>query len=353
MKYIAFYLPQYHVIPENDTWWGKGFTEWERVKNSKPVFKGHDQPRTPMNYYDLRDVNVMVNQSQLAKAHGISGFCYYHYWFNGKLLLEKPLEQMLVSKEVDIPFCLSWANEKWTRAWEGKSKEILIEQNYGDEKDWEKHLNYLIPFFNDERYITVCGMPVFLIYRTESFEGFDKMFSFWNERMKENGFKEIFFVEMLNSYQKKPKCKNSKGVVEFEPMFTIGGWVSINSIIIGYFRRRYPFLFRKLYKIFDYDKVWKKIILRRSNYENKTVFHGAFTDWDNTPRFNEKAAIFKKASPDKFKDYLLQQTKKADSELLFINAWNEWAEGAYLEPDKRFNYGFLNSVKSIVDGYPG
>jgi hypothetical protein len=134
-KFIALYLPQYHTIPENNKWWGKDFTEWVRVKNSNPLFDGHNQPRVPLSYYDLSDVNVMIRQAQMAKEYGIYGFCYYHYWFNGKLLLEKPLRQMLANKAVDIPFCLSWANERWTRAWEGKSKEILIEQEYGGEKE--------------------------------------------------------------------------------------------------------------------------------------------------------------------------------------------------------------------------
>lgn len=350
IRFITFYLPQYHTINENDIWWGKGFTEWVRVKHSKPVFEGHYQPRIPDAYYDLADIKVMADQAEQAKAYGIYGFCYYHYWFNGNLLLEKPLEQMLACKEVDIPFCLSWANEKWTRAWEGNSKEVLIDQYYGGEDEWEKHLDYLLPYFLDQRYITINRMPVFVIYRTESFADFDKMFSFWNSKMKEKGYPEIYFIEMLTSYQKKPMCSGSRGVVEFEPMFTIGDGFSVKAKIRGYIKKKYPFLFRRPYKLFDYDKVWQKIVKRSNSYKNKTLFLGAFTDWDNSPRFRDRGTIFRSVTPKKFQYYLTRQTQKSDSGFLFINAWNEWAEGAYLEPDKMYGDEFLKAVKKVADG---
>jgi hypothetical protein len=353
MKFIAFYLPQYHIIPENDLWWGKGFTEWIRVREAKPLFEDHYQPRVPYNYYDLSDINVMKMQARLASEYGIHGFCYYHYWFNGKLLLEKPLEQMLVNQDVDIPFCLSWANEKWTRAWEGKSKETLIHQNYGSETEWKDHLDYLIPFFNDNRYIKIDGRPMLLIYRTESFSLFDKMIFFWNTIMKEKGFKELYVIEMLSSYQKVPRCENSQGVVEFEPMLTIGSGNSLRSRIRSSIRKRLPFLYRDSFKIFDYDRVWKKITGRKNTYDNKAVYLGAFTDWDNTPRFKEKAAIFKNVSAKKFQFYLNKQCAKSSSEYLFINAWNEWAEGAYLEPDLNSGTSFLSSVRKVKDGHSG
>jgi len=351
MKFIAFYLPQYHTIPENDKWWGEGFTEWIRVKNAKPLFNGHNQPRIPLNenYYDLSDVDVMKYQAKLAREYGIHGFCYYHYWFNGKLLLEKPLEQMLNDKEVDIPFCFSWANEPWTQAWAGKSKEILIGQSYGNETDWEKHLNYLVPFFSDERYIKVNGMPVFLIYRTESFDKFDKMIEYWNQKLLSIGLSRLYVVEMLTSYQKKPKCKSSDGVVEFEPMFTIGKGHSYKVLVRNFLRKKLSLIFPMSYKLYSYDNIWQIIINRNNVYKNKCHYPGAFTDWDNTPRFKNRSAIFKYADPEKFHKYLLLQVKKSKSDFVFINAWNEWAEGAYLEPDRKYGDKFLQSVKKVAD----
>ena len=169
MKIIAFYLPQFHNIPENDEWWGDGFTEWTNVKKAKPLYEGHMQPRVPLggNYYNLLDDNVKIWQADLAKKYGVYGFCYYHYWFNGKMLLEKPMEQMLANKEVDIPFCICWANEPWTKAWVGDERKLLIAQEYGQEEEWKQHFMYLLPFFKDERYITKNGKPLFVFYRPD------------------------------------------------------------------------------------------------------------------------------------------------------------------------------------------
>ncbi len=346
-EFIAFYLPQFHTIPENDKWWGDGFTEWIRVKNSKPLFPGHNQPRIPYLYYDLSDVNAMISQAALAKEYGISGFCYYYYWFNGKKLLETPLENMLSCKEVDIPFCLSWANESWTRAWEGKSKEFLIRQEYGDESDWDKHLEYLVRYFKDDRYIKIDGNPILLIYRTEHFPHFDRMIKFWNKGIRKYGLDGIFIIETLNKYQKSPKCKNSNGVLEFEPMFTIGSNNVITTLLKKYSRKLLPFIYSTSYKEYDYDKIWYKIIIRDQLYRGKKYFRGAFTDWDNTPRFGNKSISFKNVTAEKFTFYLSELSNRTSSEFIFINAWNEWAEGAHLEPDSRNGEKFLNSVKSV------
>ncbi len=348
VKFIAFYLPQFHEIPENNEWWGKGFTEWERVKNAKPLFPGHNQPRVPYKYYDLSDTNVLKEQSEMALKYGVDGFCYYHYWFNGKKLLEKPLEMMLENKEIKIPFCLSWANEPWTRAWEGKSKEILMSQNYGNRLDWLKHLEYLIPFFKDDRYIRIDDKPVFLIYRTESFDKFDVMMELWNDRIKHYGIKEIFFVETLNSFQKKPVCKNSSAVVEFEPMFSLSRFSS--NYIKSLNSKIYRLVHRTNYRLVKYEKIWRRIINRNNNHE-KRLFLGAFTDWDNTPRFKEYSTIFVGSTPEKFEFYLKKQIEKVRGEdtIIFINAWNEWAEGVHLEPCNIWNTSFLEVLKKIKD----
>ena len=345
-KFIAYYLPQYHAIPENDLWWGKGFTEWVRVKASSSLFENHNQPREPLQYYDLSDVDVMRSQARLAKEYGIYGFCYYHYWFNGKLLLEKPLEQMLRDNEVDIPYCLCWANEPWTKAWDGNNKKILMPQEYGDRTSWIQHIKYLEPFFKDERYIKVDGKPLFLIYRTESFHHFDEMIETWSVYLEKAGFKGIHFAEMLTSYQQQPLCIQSKAVVEFEPMLTVNTSRTMISDIKNILLRKTPWLLVKKYRTKDYDKIWHNILSRGSTYPNKRVYLGAFTDWDNTPRLKNKSLIFKNGSPEKFGNYLFTQATRSNSEFIFINAWNEWAEGAYLEPDVKNKYGFLEAVRS-------
>ena len=183
MKVLALYLPQYHCFKENDEWWGKGFTEWTNTKKAKPLYRNHYQPKEPLNdnYYDLSNVDVMINQAKLAKKYGVSGFVYYHYWFNGKKLMEKPLELMRKNKGVDMNYCLSWANEPWTRSWDGKAKEILIDQCYGDKSDWTKHYNYLSNFFSDDRYIKIDNKPVLFIYRINSIENHDEMISLWKK----------------------------------------------------------------------------------------------------------------------------------------------------------------------------
>lgn len=346
-RIIAFYLPQYHVIPENDSWWGKGFTEWTNVKKTNPLFEGHAQPKVPLNdnYYSLDTTQEMVKQAKLAKEYGIDGFCYYHYWFNGKKLLDKPLDNMLSDKNVAIDFCMSWANEPWTRAWDGGEKEVLMAQKYGSELDWESHLSYLIPFFEDERYIKINGSPVFVIYRTESFSKFDKMIQFWNEKLESKGMNPLFIVETLTYFQKTDRCKLSKGVLEFEPMLTIGHSKGFFSRLLTYSKRR--ILDKGVYKI-DYSKIWEKIINRKpQNYNGKMLFKGAFVDWDNTARKREKGLVLKNSSPALFKKYFGKLYAADKSHLIFINAWNEWAEGCYLEPDKKNGFAYLDAIKSI------
>ena len=196
MKIIAFYLPQFHNIPENDEWWGDGFTEWVNVKKAKPMYEGHKQPREPLNdnYYDLLDDDVKIWQAKIAKEHGVYGFCYYHYWFNGKMLLEKPMEQMLANPKVDIPFCICWANEPWTKAWVNEEKKVLIPQFYGEKAEWKDHFDYLLPFLKDDRYIKKDGKPLFVMYRPNVMDCVKKMMEYWNELAQEAGLPGITFA---------------------------------------------------------------------------------------------------------------------------------------------------------------
>ena len=350
-KLLAFYLPQFHEIPENNEWWGKGFTDWTNVRKAKTLVSNQYQPREPLNdnYYDLSDVEVMKWQSKIAQEHGIYGFCYYHYWFNGKLLLEKPLENMLKDKDVTIPFCFSWANEPWARTWDGQNSSILMAQEYGSEKEWEEHFNYLNQFFKDERYIKVDNKPMLLIYRTEHIPNVNKMIEFWDKLAIENGFNGIYLVETLTVFQNDSFVEKSSALVEFEPMFTM-------RADLPFFQKVYDQLLsytNKGLRSKSYDAVWKTILKRKnSSFKNKKVFLGAFTDWDNSARKGYKGLYFRHMNTNKFKTYFSKQyakAKKQESDFLFINAWNEWAEGTYLEPDKKHGYVILKNIKDIVN----
>lgn len=356
-KIIAFYLPQYHSIPENDEWWGKDFTEWTNVKKAKPLFNNHNQPREPLNdnYYNLLDLKIRKWQADLAKEYGVYGFCYYHYWFNGKKLLEKPIEEILRLKEPDLPFCMCWANEPWTRAWDGGEKNILMPQEYGDEEDWNNHFEYLLKFFKDPRYILIQNKPVFIIYRTQSIDKIDSMISQWNKMAVKNGFDGIYVVEMVTIFQKNVFSKQSDAVVEFEPMYTLGHDLSkryrLNRKIKKYIYK-YKYGKKLSLNLNSYDYIWKRINKRKSSFENRKIFPGAFTDWDNSARKSNRAIIFIGANPSKFENYLKIQVNKAKdlykSEFVFINAWNEWGEGTYLEPDKKNEYGYLEAIKEVM-----
>lgn len=352
-KLVAFYLPQFHTFPENDEWWGKGFTEWVNVKKAVPLFNGHNQPRIPLhqNYYDLSQIQPLENQMKLAEKYGLYGFCYYHYWFDGKLLLEKPLEKMLEMKK-KIHYCFCWANEPWTRAWDGLTSEILMPQRYGNEKDWDKHFQYLLPFFKDSYYIKKDNKPVFVIYRTNNVPNCNDMILFWDKKCRENGFAGIYLLEEKNSFQNCSCCEASDGVLEFEPMYTAS-------------HKRSPFerIFDKIHcvtfqnktktqlGIFSYDEIWKNIVSRKRKKSTKQQVLGAFVDWDNTARKGNKGIVFLNSSPKKFEKYLELQMNNArylSSDFIFINAWNEWGEGAYLEPDEKNGFGYLEALSKVV-----
>ena len=367
MKTIAFYLPQFHTIPENDEWWGKGFTEWTNVKKAESLFDEHCMPEIPLNnnYYDLTNIEVMIDQAKLARKYGIYGFCFYHYWFSGKLLLEKPLENMLKDKNVDIPFCLCWANEHWSRNWDGHSEKLLIAQNYDETKiALENHFYYLLKFFKDSRYIKVHNKPMLIIYKPYLIRNCDNMIFLWNKLARENGFDGIYFgYQYPESFQYNTGKMGFDFGIKFEPLFTDA---NINKVYlskiakINYAAFHWKWAFDKLANkirrletdivITDYDSIWNNIL---DQDIEANIMPGAFTSWDNTPRRGRKAHIFWKASPQKFKKYFTQLVKKYknsdDGDLyIFINAWNEWGEGAHLEPDERYGYAYLEAVRDAL-----
>ena len=378
IRTIAYYLPQYHSIPENDNAWGKGFTEWTNTKRAKPLFEGHYQPKTPLNenYYNLTDVNVMVEQAELAKEHGIFGFCYYHYWFkNGKKLLEKPIEQMLKEEKVKIPFCLSWANENWSKLWDGGNQEIIVEQDYGDKQDWKMHLDYLVQFFRDPRYITLDGKPVLLIYKPDIIPNVQKMLKYWQEQAQEYGFPGFCF--MIQSpglfYSPEYSLGEFSYQIKFPPFFCIVRntkdmnqlrWQqSVYAILrklkvdriakelISKVRANREAKRRKIQEeltIVDYDDTWKTLL---NSEDSQEFIEGALVDWDNTAR-KTNGYVHRGATPEKFGFYMKQliaKIKKTGQEpIVFINAWNEWAEGAYLEPDEKNEYRYLEKLREAL-----
>jgi len=342
---IAFYLPQYHPIPENDNWWGEGFTEWTNVRSAVPLFEGHIQPRIPteLGWYDLHDLDVIKKQVEFAREHGIYGFCFYHYWFNGKLLLEKPLENFLNCSEIDFPFCLCWANEDWTRAWDGRSGEVLIKQEYSAEDDLS-HIRYLIPFLKDERYIKVDGKPLLLVYRISKLPDPLKTTEVWREEAKKAGIGELFLcsVENFPEDRRDPRHFGFDASIEFQPDF-----VNLGNPLP-------PEKYNGV-RVYDYRQVVAEML--RKEPADYPRFFCVFPQWDNTPRRKKDGLAIINSNPDTYGYWLaesIRRTLKAFPEgrrLVFINAWNEWGEGNMLEPDSVWGRRYLEVTKKAVSDY--
>ncbi len=367
MKIIAFYLPQFHEIPENSEWWGEGFTEWVNVKKAKPLFEGHDQPRIPLNnnYYNLLNSDTQIWQAKLAKKYGVYGFCYYHYWFGGKLLLEKPMENMLANDKIDLPFCICWANEPWTKAWVGEKK-VLIPQVYGKREDWEAHFYYLLPFFKDKRYIYEKGNPLLIIYRPEVIECLNEMLDCWTQLAKENGLTGLTYAYQNIDFDLQKDKDDSKFTynIEFQPLYARYDMFKNKFRYLKTLRRKVASIVEKRFGIdllrygarafnsiqIDYDKAWNKILERIPESEKNVP--GAFVGWDNSPRKGKKGEVYVHDTPEKFRMYLSKQIERAKKvykkDLLFMYAWNEWAEGGYLEPDMRTGYGSLEAIYNAL-----
>lgn len=355
-KILAMYLPQFHEIEQNNEWWGKGFTEWTNIKNAKSLFKNHRQPRIPLNnnYYDLLNKDTLMWQAELSRKYGIYGFCIYHYWFEGIQLMEKPLELILSNSDININYCFSWANHTWTKAPGKKKKRILIEQTYGEKEDWNKHYDYLRRFFKDNRYIKIDNKPVLVIYEAIDIDCWDKMREIWIKRAIQDGWDGIYYISTLKAERDLQTSVSRKYDAQFEYQPTFGVRRT-NKVDYGFlYHFKYNVLNLRIYNHitkFSYDNVWKNVIKRSGPYKIKT-FLGAFNDWDTSARWGHKGNVIQKSSPQKFKIYLDKQIKRSiemDNEFLFMTAWNEWSEGAYLEPDTYYKYAYLESIKDVLD----
>ncbi len=379
-RLIAFYLPQFHPIPENDSWWGKGFTEWTNVAKAKPLFPGHDQPRVPadLGFYDLRVPETRAAQAALARNAGIEGFCYWHYWFAGKRLLERPFDEVLASGEPDFPFCLGWANETWTGIWHGAPKRILIEQLYPGVDDHEKHFYSVLPAFQDRRYIRVNGKPLFLVYQPRKLPNPREFIDQWQALAQKNGLPGIHFVAhmfgpdlgydpreegfdagtMSNPARIGKHSKTEIGLARTlrggsgRPDFA--AQLQARSIAL---RERARTLFRRCAGqprlVFDYADAVAFFLEGLDIQPGQPIYPCAVPQWDNSPRSGTRATILHQSTPELFRTHLrevLARTRALPSgqKIVFVKSWNEWAEGNYLEPDLRFGHQYLNVVREEV-----
>lgn len=346
MRVLALHLPQFHEVSENNEWWGRGFTEWTNVRSAQPIFPGHRQPVHPLGhtYYDLTDPDSLRWQALLSRQYGVSGFVFFHYWYSGKKLLERPVELWRDTPDIEQEYALCWANHPWTRAWDGKDHEVLQAQTYGGKEDWDAHIDDLLTHFRDSRYIKVDGRPLLFIYNAGEIPDVDEMVEHWNARLAEEGVREIYLVEYISTKNPRPASKHSAAVYEDEPLYSL----RFNAPVSSKAKR---FLIKKLnlpdYQ--DYDKIWRLLLKKRRRYEGRAIIQGAFVAWDNSPRRGKRGPmIVRNASPAKFGKYLrtllTSNRRDVSEDFVVINAWNEWGEGAMLEPSEEDGHAYLDAV---------
>ena len=356
-RLIAFYLPQYHQIPENDKWWGPGFTEWTNVAKAKPLFPGHHQPNVPadLGFYDLRVPETRMAQAQMAKQCGIEAFCYWHYWFgNGRCILERPFAEVLESGEPNFPFCLAWANKTWTGTWAGSPKTILIHQTYPGPEDEAAHFRAVLPAFRDERYARVEGKPLFVVFAPFDLPNLNSFIAHWRQLAVQAGLPGLFFVAIENNLDDRLAQFDA---ITLHPPWDFRGSRGLIKRIAKRLRRR------------DFGSFVNKLVgdhLRRPIIHSYSdVVKSAFSEfpvdprflpcvlpnWDNTPRSGRRGLVLEKSSPELFREYLVKglaliEKRPPELRICFIKAWNEWAEGNYLEPDLQFGHAYLDVIRA-------
>jgi glycosyltransferase involved in cell wall biosynthesis len=346
VKLIAFYLPQFHPIPENDRWWGEGFTEWRNVVKARPLFPGHHQPQLPtdLGFYDLRCPETRQEQADLARRYGIHGFCYYHYWFNGKRLLERPFNEVLRSGEPDLPFCLCWANEPWSRRWDGSESDVLQPQSYGPDDD-RNHIRWLLGAIADPRAIAIDGRPVFLVYRTDQLPDPARTTDVWREEVGRAGLKGLYLIAVETGWDAGWDATKVgfDAKLLFQPQFSILGTVARTDVANPRLR------------VFDYQKAWP--VLAHPDPVSYPRYDSVFPSWDNTPRKGEEGWVVHNSTPEAYEAWLRLAVERAmarpaDQRVVFVNAWNEWAEGTHLEPDRTHGRAYLDATRRALSA-PG
>jgi glycosyl transferase family WbsX len=347
-RLIAFYLPQFHPIPENDEWWGKGFTEWTNSAKARPLFRGHHQPHLPadLGFYDLRLAETRAAQAALAREYGVEGFCYYHYWFAGKQILERPFNEVLASGEPDFPFCLCWANQTWTGIWHGAPDRVLIEQTYPGEADYRAHFDSLLPAFRDPRYIRVDGKPLFVLYQPHAIPDARNVMEFWRGLAARSGLKGLYLVGN-DVGENSPADLGLDALLAYElperrPSFSLRTPVQWALRQLDALRGR-PTVYR-------YEDVFPSIPTpERPGGEN---FPCIIPNWDNTPRSGKHGLVLQGSTPELFRRHAAEalervRNKPAEHRIVFVKSWNEWAEGNYLEPDVEFGRGYLEALRDV------
>ena len=351
---ISVVLPQFHPIPENDRWWTKGFTEWTNVAKTRPQFKNHYQPHLPgeLGFYDLRLPEVREQQAQLAQEHGIGAFCYYHYWFNGNRLLERPVKEILESGKPGFPFCLCWANENWSRAWNGGEREVLIEQQYSDADDLN-HIENLIPYFLDHRYLRVDGKPLFIVYKANHLPDPKRTFATWREVAIRRGVGELCLAQFEwggDGSSKPPAALGLDLSIEFSPDWRrLGGQYYATTkariaMALGLLPRAYG-----VHRVFDYGLMVDRVL--KKDPPDYPFIRCVTPGFDNSARRKENATILVNSSPERYQAWLEKTIKltaernRPEHQIVFINAWNEWAEGNHLEPDAKYGRAYLEATR--------
>lgn len=364
-KIIAFYLPQYHPIKENNEWFGEGFTEWTNVAKSRPLYKGHVQPKVPttLGFYDLRVPEVRERQAELANEAGISAFCYYHYWFgNGRVILEQPLQWLIESGKPDFPFCLCWANHSWKRKnWNPDTKvleeDMLLEQLYPGDVDIIAHFNYLLPAFKDKRYYKIDGKLVFSIYDTYGYPHFDRLKTIWDELAKKNGLPGFFFIAYTSHIDQLSSVEFKKYDMAMLSLITNIQFHQDYSLIsrgLNKLKEKLSEWTGKPLLLYDFDKV-KHLLLDRSCREVRNI-PVIFPNWDYTPRRGAGGLILKNCKPDLFYKHVCEafeliKDKPTNRQVIFLKSWNEWGEGNYMEPDLEYGKGYIEFLAKAINDY--
>jgi len=349
VRCIAFYLPQFHPIIENDEWWGKGFTEWTNSAKANPLFSDHYQPHIPadLGFYDLRLPETRAAQANLAREHGIEGFCYYHYWFAGRQILERPFNEVLRSGEPHFPFCLCWANQTWTGVWHGAPNRILIEQTYPGEADDVAHFHHLLPAFKDRRYIRIEDKPLLVIYRPTELPDGRRFAATMNRLARENGMPGLYIIGVKHDDQWKPSDSGFDAAM-----------LQKLPAKMGYIPWRYPllkldqFIYRHGLTVYDYADVYRSFT--RNGEVDYIEYPCAIPNWDNTPRSGLNGLVLHGSTPELFRAHFQRCLElahcQADAQrVVFIKSWNEWAEGNHLEPDLRYGRAYLEVVKQELE----
>jgi lipopolysaccharide biosynthesis protein len=353
-RLLALYLPQFHPIPENDAWWGTGFTEWTNTAKAKPLFRGHYQPQLPsdLGFYDLRVPETRAAQAELARTYGIEAFCYYHYWFAGRRVLERPFREVLASGQPDFPFCLCWANESWTGIWHGTPNRILIEQTYPGDADHRAHFQALLPAFADPRHVTVHGKPVFVIYKPEDIPDPVRTTDLWRTMAMQAGLPGLHLVGVQDRRLLAPSQFGLDAAEPSRYLPLLRPWISRRQPLT---RLRHKYNARAgLPTIYRFGDVVEELMPRRVEaYEQyPCVMHA----WDNSPRSGRNALVLHRSDPELFRALLrraieVRADKPAEQRFVFLKAWNEWAEGNHLEPDAAFGHGFLRVIREELDAF--